>query len=79
MKTYVIAPADKRMKRWAHCLWIVNEFRSKGFNTREKFMEKVLKELPELDTYEHTRKLSLFWLIRNLDYLEELDELVKKL
>lgn len=79
MKTYTIIPADKKIKRLAHALWIVNQFRTKGFDTREKFMEKVLKELPELNTYQHTRKLSLFWLLRNVDYVEELDELAKRL
>lgn len=79
MRIYNINPADKKIQRNARALWIVNQFRLKGYNTKERFMEKVLSEYPNLNTYEHTRKLVLFWLLRNLDYVEELEILANKL
>lgn len=79
MKTYVISPNDERVNKQVKAVWIVNEFKHKGFNTQKKFLEIVHLHYPELNNYEETRKLVLFWLFRNLKYVNELEQLVNKL
>lgn len=79
MKTYSITSTDKKITRKAQSLWVLNEFNNKGYDTLEKFMVIVLKEFPELNTFEHTKKLMLFWQFRNWDYAEQLENFINKL
>lgn len=78
MKTYTIACTDKKLQRKVQALWIISQLKLKGIKTLEKFMQVVLDEYPELDTFEHTRKLVLFWQFRNFDYNEQLEYLALK-
>lgn len=78
MKTYSISSTDKRITKKAQSLWVLNEFHVKGIDSLEKFMEIVLKEFPELNSFEHTKKLMLFWQFRNWDYADILEKLVKE-
>lgn len=78
MNTYVISPNDERVNKQVKAVWIVNEFKHKGFTTQKKFLEIVHLYYPGLNNYESTRKLALFWLFRNLKYVNELEQLIKQ-
>lgn len=79
MKTYVITPSDSRIAKQAKAVWVVNEFKHKGFNTQKRFLEIVHLHNPEMNNVDDTRKLVLFWLFRNLKFVSELEKLVNKL
>lgn len=79
MKTYVISPKDQRIYKQAKAVWVVNEFKHKGYDTQKKFLEIVHLCCPELNTPEETKKLVLFWLFRNLTHSDKLEQLVNKL
>lgn len=79
MKTFVITPSDYRVAKQVKAVWIVNEFKHKGFNTQKKFLQIVHLHFPEMNNVEDTKKLVLFWLFRNLKFVSELEKLVNKL
>lgn len=79
MRTIVLTPKDDRINKQAKAVWVVNEFKHKGYNSQKKFLEIVHLCYPELNNDIDTKKLILFWLFRNLKFLNELETLVNKL
>ncbi len=79
MKPFVIIPKNERMRKQTCAVWVVNEFRQKGYNTQKQFLNIVHLCLPELNNEKDTKNLRLFWMFRSLKFLDELENLVKKL
>jgi len=79
MKTYVIAPKDQRISKQVRNVWVVNEFKHKGYNTKKKFLNIVHLCCPELNNAEDIKQLNLFWLFRSVKHVDQLEELVTKL
>ncbi|SFO05573.1 hypothetical protein SAMN05421741_11857 [Paenimyroides ummariense] len=79
MKTYVLIPKNERMHSQIRAVWVVNEFRHKGYNTQKQFLNIVHLCLPELNNEKDTKNLRLFWMFRSLKFLDELENLIKKL
>lgn len=79
MKTYVVTPSDGRILKQVRNVWVVNEFKHKGFSSLKKFLNIVHLAHPELCNEIDNKNLKLFWLFRNQKYVDLLEDLVNKL
>ena len=79
MKTYVITPKDSRISKQTRNVWVVNEFKHKGYSTQKKFLNIVHLTHPELENEIDLKNLKLFWLFRNQKFVDLLEDLVNKL
>lgn len=79
MKTYVIKPKDDRINKQTRNVWVVNEFKHKGFSTQKKFLNIVHLCHPELQNESDVKNLKLFWIFRNQKFVDLLENLVNKL
>lgn len=63
-KTIVIVPFDDETSFSAQALYLVNEFKKKGFTDRRAFLQIVSDKLPEYRTVKGQETLRNYWLGR---------------
>lgn len=78
-KSIEITAVDDEIANRAYALWLLNEFRALGFETRKAFVNVVMDYLPELNSFQGGCRLNNFWASREFGLSEELEKVLEHL